>query len=228
MCSTWCSVSSFECSVCRRWWDQGLLKMFWIQPKSIPSSLFIIWPKSISMESFHWKIRQVAQICVFSVCGEHDIITFCLFCLVSSLSIDDLPHWVLSAMKCLANCKLCYLWSRNEYFKCYYSQFKITFIMYFCIYDMNIRLIDFIIMLCHFPIHQGPKYDSNQPSYPGFERDVFKTVSDYFYSLPQPLLTYQYYELFVNILGMYEAQMIDWTTLFSTDNIFFLSTKSAY
>ncbi|XP_026125040.1 DEP domain-containing protein 1A isoform X1 [Carassius auratus] len=64
---------------------------------------------------------------------------------------DDLPHWVLSAMKCLAN------W---------------------------------------------PKYDSNQPSYPGFERDVFKTVSDYFYSLSQPLLTYQYYELFVNILVM--------------------------
>ena len=49
----------------------------------------------------------------------------------------------------------------------------------------------------------GPKYDSNQPSYPGFERDVFKTVSDYFYSLPQPLLTFEYYELFVNILGMY-------------------------
>ncbi|KAL7828648.1 hypothetical protein SRHO_G00322820 [Serrasalmus rhombeus] len=62
---------------------------------------------------------------------------------------EDLPHWVLSAMKCLAN------W---------------------------------------------PKFDSNQPSYPGFERDVFKTVSDYFYSLPQPLLTFQYYELFVNIL----------------------------
>ncbi|XP_041695295.1 DEP domain-containing protein 1A isoform X1 [Coregonus clupeaformis] len=62
---------------------------------------------------------------------------------------DDLPHWVLSAMKCLAN------W---------------------------------------------PKYDSSQPSYPGFERDVFKTVSDYFYSLPQPLLTFEYYELFVNIL----------------------------
>ncbi|KAG7266197.1 hypothetical protein CRUP_012626, partial [Coryphaenoides rupestris] len=57
---------------------------------------------------------------------------------------NDLPHWVLSAMKSLAN------W---------------------------------------------PKYDSGQPSYPGFERDVFKTVSDYFYSLAQPLLTYQLYEL---------------------------------
>ncbi|XP_067270208.1 DEP domain-containing protein 1A isoform X1 [Pseudorasbora parva] len=64
---------------------------------------------------------------------------------------EDLPHWVLSAMKCLAN------W---------------------------------------------PKYDSNQSSYPGFERDVFKTVSDYFYSLSQPLLTFRYYELFVNILVM--------------------------
>ncbi|KAK0154628.1 DEP domain-containing protein 1A [Merluccius polli] len=62
---------------------------------------------------------------------------------------DDLPHWVLSAMKSLAN------W---------------------------------------------PKYDSGQPSYPGFERDVFKTVSDYFYSLAQPLLTYQLYELFINVL----------------------------
>ncbi|GAA6106171.1 DEP domain-containing protein 1A isoform X1 [Tachysurus ichikawai] len=60
---------------------------------------------------------------------------------------DDLPHWVLSAMKCLAN------W---------------------------------------------PKFD--QPSYPGFERDVFKSVSDYFHCLPQPMLTFQYYELFVNVL----------------------------
>uniref|UniRef100_A0A4W3GDU7 DEP domain-containing protein n=1 Tax=Callorhinchus milii TaxID=7868 RepID=A0A4W3GDU7_CALMI len=63
---------------------------------------------------------------------------------------DDLPHWVLSAMKCLAS------WPRNN--------------------------------------------DSCQPTYPGFERDVFKTVADYFLTLPEPLLTLQYYELFVNIL----------------------------
>ncbi|XP_034440128.1 DEP domain-containing protein 1A isoform X2 [Hippoglossus hippoglossus] len=67
---------------------------------------------------------------------------------------NDLPHWVLSAMKSLAN------W---------------------------------------------PKYDSAQPSYPGFERDVFKTVSDYFYSLPQPLLTYELYELFINVLGLLQS-----------------------
>ncbi|KAL4634907.1 DEP domain-containing protein 1A isoform X1 [Arapaima gigas] len=69
----------------------------------------------------------------------------------------DLPHWVLSAMKCLAN------W---------------------------------------------PKYDLNQTSYPGFERDVFKSVSDYFMNLPQPLLTYEYYELFVNILVLCGYVMI--------------------
>ncbi|XP_049581239.1 DEP domain-containing protein 1A isoform X5 [Syngnathus scovelli] len=68
---------------------------------------------------------------------------------------DDLPHWVLSAMKSLAN------W---------------------------------------------PKYDSAQSSYPGFERDVFKTVSDYFYSLPRPLLTYELYELFINVLGLLQPQ----------------------
>ncbi|XP_067845816.1 DEP domain-containing protein 1A-like isoform X2 [Heptranchias perlo] len=63
---------------------------------------------------------------------------------------EDLPHWVLSAMKCLAN------WPRNN--------------------------------------------DPSQPTYPGFERDVFKTVADYFLNLPEPLLTFEHYELFVNIL----------------------------
>ncbi|XP_032152517.1 DEP domain-containing protein 1A isoform X1 [Sapajus apella] len=63
---------------------------------------------------------------------------------------DDLPHWVLSAMKCLAN------WPRSN--------------------------------------------DMNNPTYIGFERDVFRTIADYFLDLPEPLLTFEYYELFVNIL----------------------------
>ncbi|NXI27714.1 DEP1A protein, partial [Sterrhoptilus dennistouni] len=63
---------------------------------------------------------------------------------------EDLPHWVLSAMKCLAS------WPRNN--------------------------------------------DMSQATYNGFERDVFRTVADYFLSLPEPLLTFEYYELFVNIL----------------------------
>ncbi|XP_056388737.1 DEP domain-containing protein 1A isoform X2 [Hyla sarda] len=70
---------------------------------------------------------------------------------------DDLPHWVLSAMKCLAN------WPRHN--------------------------------------------DMSQPSYPGFERDVFRTVADYFLNLPEPLLTYEYYELFVNILGLLQPHL---------------------
>ncbi|NXQ30058.1 DEP1A protein, partial [Alaudala cheleensis] len=63
---------------------------------------------------------------------------------------EDLPHWVLSAMKCLA------YWPRNN--------------------------------------------EMSQATYSGFERDVFRTVADYFLSLPEPLLTFEYYELFVNIL----------------------------
>ncbi|NXI19885.1 DEP1A protein, partial [Irena cyanogastra] len=63
---------------------------------------------------------------------------------------EDLPHWVLSAMKCLA------YWPRHN--------------------------------------------DMSQATYSGFERDVFRTVADYFLSLPEPLLTFEYYELFVNIL----------------------------
>ncbi|XP_075280138.1 DEP domain-containing protein 1A isoform X2 [Opisthocomus hoazin] len=65
---------------------------------------------------------------------------------------EDLPHWVLSAMKCLA------YWPRNN--------------------------------------------DMSQPTYSGFERDVFRTVADYFLNLPEPLLTFEYYELFVNILDI--------------------------
>ncbi|XP_061859495.1 DEP domain-containing protein 1A isoform X2 [Colius striatus] len=65
---------------------------------------------------------------------------------------EDLPHWVLSAMKCLA------YWPRNN--------------------------------------------DMSQATYSGFERDVFRTVADYFLSLPEPLLTFEYYELFVNILDI--------------------------
>ncbi|XP_061859497.1 DEP domain-containing protein 1A isoform X4 [Colius striatus] len=70
---------------------------------------------------------------------------------------EDLPHWVLSAMKCLA------YWPRNN--------------------------------------------DMSQATYSGFERDVFRTVADYFLSLPEPLLTFEYYELFVNILDLLQPHL---------------------
>ncbi|XP_047729166.1 DEP domain-containing protein 1A isoform X3 [Prionailurus viverrinus] len=69
---------------------------------------------------------------------------------------DDLPHWVLSAMKCLAN------W---------------------------------------------PRSNMNNPTYVGFERDVFRTIADYFLDLPEPLLTFEYYELFVSILGLLQPHL---------------------
>lgn len=51
----------------------------------------------------------------------------------------------------------------------------------------------------------GPRSnETNNPTYVGFERDVFRTIADYFLDLPEPLLTFKYYELFVNILGMYK------------------------
>uniref|UniRef100_A0A803W6M9 DEP domain containing 1 n=1 Tax=Ficedula albicollis TaxID=59894 RepID=A0A803W6M9_FICAL len=70
---------------------------------------------------------------------------------------EDLPHWVLSAMKCLA------YWPRNN--------------------------------------------DMSQATYSGFERDVFRTVADYFLSLPEPLLTFEYYDLFVNILDLLQPHL---------------------
>lgn len=37
--------------------------------------------------------------------------------------------------------------------------------------------------------------------YPGFERDVLRTVADYYQRLKEPLLTFHLYEVFVNILS---------------------------
>ncbi|XP_063066414.1 DEP domain-containing protein 1B [Engraulis encrasicolus] len=71
---------------------------------------------------------------------------------------EDLPHWVLSAMKCLAN------WPNG----------------------------------C----------DGRQASYPGFERDVFRTVAEHFQRLKEPLLTFQLYEVFVNILGLLQREEV--------------------
>lgn len=69
---------------------------------------------------------------------------------------NDLPHWVLSAMRCLAN------WPS--------------------------------------------KIDSELPSYPGFERDVFKTISNYFQNLSEPLITYSRYNLVVEAFVSMECR----------------------
>uniref|UniRef100_A0A3Q3IMA6 Rho-GAP domain-containing protein n=1 Tax=Monopterus albus TaxID=43700 RepID=A0A3Q3IMA6_MONAL len=71
---------------------------------------------------------------------------------------EDMPYWVVSAMKCLAN------WPNGN--------------------------------------------ETRQPVYPGFERDVLRTVADYFHRLKEPLLTFHLYEVFVNILSLLQEQEI--------------------
>uniref|UniRef100_A0A8D0G3S7 DEP domain-containing protein 1B n=1 Tax=Sphenodon punctatus TaxID=8508 RepID=A0A8D0G3S7_SPHPU len=70
----------------------------------------------------------------------------------------ELPHWVLSAMKCLANWPSC--------------------------------------------------SDSKQPTYPGFERDVFKTIADYYGHMKEPLLTFQLFDVFVSVLGLLQKKKL--------------------
>ena len=48
----------------------------------------------------------------------------------------------------------------------------------------------------------GPdKTDENLPNYPGFEKDVFRVVKDYFCGLKEPLMTYNMYEVITNVFG---------------------------
>ncbi|XP_004623123.1 DEP domain-containing protein 1B [Octodon degus] len=68
----------------------------------------------------------------------------------------ELPHWVLSAMKCLANWPNC--------------------------------------------------SDLKQPMYLGFEKDVFKTIADYYSHLREPLLTFHLFDAFVSVLGLLQKE----------------------
>ncbi|XP_073933550.1 DEP domain-containing protein 1B [Castor canadensis] len=68
----------------------------------------------------------------------------------------ELPHWVLSAMKCLANWPNC--------------------------------------------------SDLKQPMYLGFEKDVFKTIADYYGHLKEPLLTFHLFDAFVSVLGLLQKE----------------------
>ncbi|NXA44878.1 DEP1B protein, partial [Nothocercus julius] len=44
--------------------------------------------------------------------------------------------------------------------------------------------------------------DLKQPTYLGFERDVFKTIADYFGQMKEPLLTFHLFDIFVSVLGL--------------------------
>uniref|UniRef100_A0A452GGA0 DEP domain-containing protein 1B n=1 Tax=Gopherus agassizii TaxID=38772 RepID=A0A452GGA0_9SAUR len=44
--------------------------------------------------------------------------------------------------------------------------------------------------------------DLKQPTYIGFERDVFKTIADYYGQMKEPLLTFHLFDVFVSVLGL--------------------------
>ncbi|KAJ7425277.1 DEP domain-containing protein 1B [Pitangus sulphuratus] len=44
--------------------------------------------------------------------------------------------------------------------------------------------------------------DLKQPTYAGFEKDVFKTIVDYFDQMKEPLLTFHFFDVFVSVLGL--------------------------
>lgn len=66
-------------------------------------------------------------------------------------------------------------------------------------YIIYIIIIGSFISYCYLP---GPeKFDDKLPSYPGFEKDVFRVVKDYFYAQQEPLLTYDLFEVITNVFS---------------------------
>lgn len=57
---------------------------------------------------------------------------------------------------------------------------------------------------CSLSSFKGPNCsDWKQPMYLGFEKDVFKTIADYYGHLKEPLLTFHLFDAFVSVLGGY-------------------------
>ncbi|XP_064605126.1 DEP domain-containing protein 1B-like isoform X2 [Liolophura sinensis] len=88
---------------------------------------------------------------------------------------DQLPHWTLSAMRCLA--------------------------------------------------HWPNKIDSLLPQYPGFEKDVFRVVCEYFQGLREPLLTFDMYEVITNVFVFTENRFIKHSSPNTSEHI--LGTPSS-
>lgn len=61
------------------------------------------------------------------------------------------------------------------------------------------------LFLSHSLFSIGPNCsDLEQPMYLGFEKDVFKTIADYYGHLKEPLLTFHLFDAFVSVLGKLE------------------------
>ena len=51
--------------------------------------------------------------------------------------------------------------------------------------------------------------------YPGFEKDVFKVIKDYFENQSEPLVTFDLYEAFTNVMGAFKCLVL------KTDYVFY-------
>ncbi|GAB1607370.1 DEP domain-containing protein 1B-like isoform X2 [Argonauta hians] len=143
------------------------------KPQTIPKCHLV--SKPLSLESMEGVWRMITLNRLQKTIGSHTLEEFLDASLVNGRHImhnclyvnksgvvgnvntqDHLPHWILSAMKCLA--------------------------------------------------HWPNKVDDNFAVYPGFEKDVFHTVSDYFQGLKEPLLTHVLYETITNVFVMADSK----------------------
>lgn len=57
--------------------------------------------------------------------------------------------------------------------------------------------------------------------YLGFEKDVFKTIADYYGHLKEPLLTFHLFDAFVSVLGKLDiTSLLMWIISFSLSGDF--------
>lgn len=79
------------------------------------------------------------------------------------------------------------------------------------------QVIASLIVLSSF---KGPNCsDWKQPMYLGFEKDVFKTIADYYGHLKEPLLTFHLFDAFVSVLGRYIAMYLHVDTKSSVSRV---------
>ncbi|GFR14477.1 DEP domain-containing protein 1A [Trichonephila clavata] len=148
-----------------------------IQKENLPECHFVERKLSAEEEKMVWKKVTLSRLeklfpSVLDIIEEKDIDGLILKHNVSRLSktgvvclvdkTDDIPHWVISAMKCLAN----------------------------------------------WPNASGS--GSCLPNYPGFEKDVFKVIRDFFINPQVPLLTESITPLLIKVFCHFtEQQYID-------------------
>ena len=116
-----------------------------------------------------------------------------LFFVFSPTASDVLPQWLTAAMKCLIQCKSLF----NNYSLAHASLLILFFL-----------LLSFLPVptYCFLGFVSGPNNEEMDkdsfPKYPGFERDVFRAVVEYFDNLVGPLVDGQLLSLFKKASGL--------------------------